>query len=202
MRHYVRLVPSLSLPPITVFDVETTGLDPLRGHRIIEIGGVRLEGGMVREETAFSAMVNPEREIPWEARQVNKISDDDVKDAPTIDVVLPQFLEFAAGTLLFAHNAGFDTGFLEAEKQYCWGYVDLPECFCTMRLSQSLYPAEFRHSLDVLARKFGLTMPQLRHRAPADAILAAQALQKMIEAGGIRSVEELRRRAGLKTLVK
>jgi DNA polymerase-3 subunit epsilon len=118
-------------------------------------------------------MVNPEREIPFEARQVNKISDEDVKNAPTIDAVLPQFLEFAKGSLLFAHNAAFDFGFLDSEKQYCWGYVDLPECHCTMRLSQSLYPTEFRHSLDVLSKKFSLTvMPGMRHRALADAILA------------------------------
>jgi DNA polymerase-3 subunit alpha (Gram-positive type) len=99
-----------ALPPLTVFDIETTGLDPLRGHRIIELAGVRLENGKISEEQVFSTFVNPEREIPWDARQVNKISDEDVKNAPTIDLVLPQFLEFSKGTLLFAHNASFDMG--------------------------------------------------------------------------------------------
>ncbi len=190
-----------ALPPITIFDLETTGLDPKRGHRIIEIAGVRLENGVLQESTGFASMVNPEREIPWEAKQVNKISDEEVRDAPTIDAVLPKFLEFSQGTILCAHNATFDMGFLTTEKEYCWGYVDLPECLCTMRLSQSLYPREFRHSLDVLCRKFNLQMPSMRHRALADAILAGQALQRMMEEGGIRSMDELRKRASLTQLV-
>jgi len=190
-----------ALPPITVFDLETTGLDPRKGHRIIEIAGVRIENGIIQAETGFASMVNPEREIPWEAKQVNKISDEDVKDAPTIEAVLPQFLEFAQGSVLFAHNAAFDAGFLEVEKEYCWGYVELPECFCTMKLSQKLFPHEFRHSLDVLCKKFDLQMPAMRHRALADAILAAQALLKMIEAGNITSIESLRKKASIRQLV-
>ncbi len=188
------------LPPLTIFDVETTGLDPLRGHRIIEIAGVRMENGVILKDSAFVTLVNPERDIPWEARQVNKISDEDVKAAPTIDFVLPQFLEFAKGSTLVAHNASFDMGFLEAEKQYCWGFVDLPDCLCTMTLSRSLYPSDFRHSLDVLCKKFNLDMPVERHRALADVILTAQALQKMTER--IPSFEELKKRAGVKMMVK
>lgn len=187
------------LPPLTIFDVETTGLDPLRGHRIIEIAAVRLENGQILDEH-FVTFVNPEREIPWDARQVNKISDDDVKSAPTIDLVLPQFLEFAKGSTLMAHNAQFDYGFLECEKQYCWGFIDLPECLCTMLLSRSLYPTDFRHSLDVVCRRFNLEMPTERHRALADAILTAQALQKMVDSGKVLSFGDLKKRAGVKTL--
>jgi DNA polymerase III epsilon subunit len=190
-----------SIPPITVFDLETTGLDSRRGHRIIEIAGVRVENGIICHDLSFSSFVNPEREIPWEAKQVNKISEEDVATAPTIDSVLPRFLAFAAGTTLVAHNAAFDMGFLETEKQYCWGYVDLPECLCTMRLSQNLYPHEFRHNLDVLTRKFNLQMPAGRHRALADATLAAEALLKMLEEGKITSIDRLRKVASLKQLV-
>ncbi len=183
------------LPPLTIFDVETTGLDPLRGHRIVEIAAVRMENDRILDEH-FVTFVNPEREIPWDARQVNKISDEDVKSAPTIDLVLPQFLEFAKGSMLVAHNASFDMGFLEAEKQYCWGFVDLPECLCTVTLARSLYPTDFRHSLDALIKKFNLEMPEERHRALADVILTAQALQKMVER--IPSFDELKKRASLK----
>jgi DNA polymerase III epsilon subunit family exonuclease len=189
------------LPPITVFDIETTGLDPARGHRMIEIAGVRIENGVILEEQSFVSFVNPERDIPLEARQVNKISDDDVKSAPLIDEVLPKFLEFAKGTLLFAHNAEFDYGFLMNEKQFCWGYIDLPECFCTMRLSQSIYPTEFRHNLDVLVKKFGLTVEGDRHRALADTVVTAQALLKLLEAGNINSLDELKKKAALKRFV-
>ncbi len=189
------------LPPLTIFDVETTGLDPRNGHRIIEIAGVRMENGVILEQTPFVTFVNPEREIPWEAQRVNKISDAELKDAPTIDLVLPQFLEFAKGTSLVAHNASFDMSFLEAEKQFCWGYTDLPECFCTMLLSRNLYPRDFGHSLDAVSKRLLLPFPEGRHRALADAILAAQALKKMTEIGKL-SFEDLRKRAALKAFAK
>lgn len=186
-----------TLPPITVFDVETTGLDPTKGHRIIEIAGLRIENGMIDETNTFVSLVNPERDIPWEAKQVNKISDDDVRMAPGIEEVLPKFLDFAKGTILVAHNAAFDMGFLRCEKEMCWGYIDLPECLCTMRLSRTLYAREFGHSLDAVARRLNLTLPQARHRALPDVILTAHALLKMIELGEITSVDDLRSIASL-----
>lgn len=186
------------LPPLTIFDVETTGLDPLKGHRIIEIAGLRLENGVLQEETAFVTLVNPERDIPWEARQVNKITEEEVKAAPTIDLVLPQFLEFAKGSVLVAHNASFDMSFLEAEKQYCWGYTDLPDCLCTLMLSRNLYPTDFRHNLDAVSKRFNLDMPVARHRALADVILTGQALMRMMER--VSSFDDLRKRAGIKAL--
>ncbi len=185
-----------TLPFFTVFDTETTGLDPRRGDKIIEIAGVRIENGLIQETKVFSELVNPEKPIPWEAKQVNKISDEEVAIARTVDQVLPEFLQFAAGSVLVAHNADFDMGFLQIEKETCWGYVDLPECFCTMRLSRSLWPQEFRHNLDSLALRLGLTMPADRHRAMPDVLLTAQALIKMIEIGKITSIDELRKRAG------
>lgn len=185
------------LPPLTVFDVETTGLDPTKGHRIIEIAGLRIEDGMVDETKTFVSLVNPERDIPWEAKQVNKISDDDVRTAPGIEEVLPKFLEFAQGTILVAHNANFDMGFLTCEKEMCWGYLDLPECLCTMRLSRTLFANEFGHSLDAVARRLNLKLPKARHRALPDVILTAHALLKMIELGEIMNMDDLRSIASL-----
>lgn len=189
------------LPAFTVFDVETTGLDPRQGHRILEIAGVRVEGGKILEEQVFSQLVNPERAIPWEAKSINKISDEEVQTASTIDVVLPEFLRFAQNSLLVAHNAEFDMGFLHREKDCYWGYIDLPECFCTMHLSQALFPHEFRHNLDVVSLRLGLTIPAKRHRALPDVLVTAQALLKMLETGKIQTIEELRKRAGIKQLV-
>lgn len=185
------------LPPITVFDVETTGLDPRKGHRIIEIAGMRIEGGVIRQETAFCSYVNPERDIPWEVKQINHIDPSVLVSAPTIMTVLPQFLEFAKGSLLIAHNASFDMSFLQVEKEFCWGYVDLPECLCTMRLSQALFPGAFRHSLDAVCERCGIVLPKDRHRALPDVLATANALQKMLTTGNIRSAEELKRKAGM-----
>lgn len=185
------------LPPITVFDVETTGLDPLKGHRIVEIAGVRIEGGVIAREAAFTSFVNPERDVPWEARQVNHIDEAVLKTSPTIMEVLPRFLEFAKGSVLVAHNAEFDMGFLRAEKEFCWGYIELPECLCTMRLSQSLFPTAFRHNLDALAERLGLALPPDRHRALPDVLVTADALLAMTAKGHILSLDELRKQASI-----
>ena len=189
------------LPPFTVFDLETTGLDPLKGEKIIEIAGMRIENGIIRDDVPFVHLVNPEKPIPWEAKQIHKISDDDVSHAATIDTVLPQFLQFAQGSILVAHNAPFDMGFLSVEKECCWGYIDLPECLCTMRLSQTLFPHEFRHSLDIVAHRLNLDIPTQRHRALPDVLMTAKALLQMIHRGSIQSIGELRMKAGLRPLV-
>lgn len=187
----------IPLPPLTVFDVETTGLDPRKGHRIIEIAGIRIEDGEIDETKTFISLVNPERDIPSEAAQVNKIRDEDVASAPGIEEVLPKFLEFAKGSVLVAHNASFDMGFLYSEKEMCWGYIDLPDCLCTMRLSQSVFAKEFGHSLDAVSRRLSLQIPQARHRALPDVLLTAHALLKMIAIGGLTSFEDLQAVAGL-----
>ena len=182
------------MPAFTVFDTETTGLDPRKGHKIIEIAGLRIENGQITDKT-FVELVNPERTIPWEAKQVNKIEDDDVAKAPTIDQVLPAFLDFAQDSILVAHNAQFDMSFLEVEKDLCWGYVELPECLCTMQLSRKVFPQEFRHNLDTLGLRLGLEIPEARHRALPDVVLTAQALLKMIEMSEVTSMDNLRRLA-------
>lgn len=184
------------LPPITVFDTETTGLDPKRGHRVVEIAGVRIENGVVTEKT-FTSLVNPERDIPFETKQIHGISNEDVANAPTMMTVLPQFVEFAAGSTWLAHNAAFDKAFLESEKEFCWGYLEIPEPLCSMKLSQSLFPTAFRHSLDFLSEKFQMPQVQGRHRALPDVIRTAQILLKMIEFGKISSLGELKQKASL-----
>ncbi len=189
------------LPSFTVFDTETTGLDPRKGDKIIEIAGVRIEDGVIREDISFVKYVNPERSIPWEAARINHIEDSDVASAQTIDQVLPQFLDFAKGSILVAHNCDFDMNFLLTEKELCWGYIEMPECLCTMRLSRSLYPSEFRHNLDSLAARLSITMPKDRHRAMPDVLMTAQALMIMIENDDIKTMEQLRKLSGKQRMV-
>ncbi len=180
----------------TVFDVETTGLSALSGDRIVEIGAVRIEGGEIRSASPFLSLVNPQRAIPWEARSVNGITEEELTHAPTIDTVLPQFLEFAQNSILVAHNAEFDMGFLHAEKEMCWGYIDIPECLCTLTLSRTVSPHEYRHNLDAVATRLGIVLPQEgRHRALPDVLLTAQVFLKLLERGQIRSLPELKSKA-------
>ncbi|MBT3835431.1 3'-5' exonuclease [Candidatus Peribacteria bacterium] len=182
--------------PFTVFDIETTGLDPNRGDRIVEIAGMRIENGEIVKEKTFDSMVNPGVAISPEASRINGIKQEDLIGAPPIEDVLPKFLDFASGTTLIAHNAGFDMSFLEAEKEMCWGYIDLPDYICTMKLSKSVFPNEYRHNLDVLSKRLGIQAEEMRHRALPDVLMTAQAFVKMIEIGKISSMEELKRRAG------
>jgi DNA polymerase III subunit epsilon len=179
----------------TVFDTETTGLNPRKGDKIVEIAAVRVSGGKIDESQTFVQLVNPERSIPWEAERIHGISADAVKGAPTIVDVLPEFLQFAGDSILVAHNADFDLEFLRAEKEMCWGYVDLPECLCTMQLSRAVCPHEQRHNLDVIAQRLGLSVEGERHRALPDVLLTAQVLLKLIEMGRIITLDDLRSRA-------
>ena len=93
-----------------VFDIETTGFSSIR-DRIIEIGAVKVVNGEIVDR--FSTFVNPERPIPFEITNLTSITDQMVMEYPTIETILPQFLEFVGGGVLVAHNAGFDVGFIE-----------------------------------------------------------------------------------------
>lgn len=180
----------------TVFDVETTGLAPLAGDRIVEIAGVRIEGGEIRHERKFFSLVNPQREMSWEARRVNRIEDKDLIHAPTIDTVLPQFLEFSKDSILIAHNAEFDMSFLHAEKEMCWGYIDIQECLCTLCLSRRVHPHEYRHTLDAVAGRLQIPLPTIgRHRALPDVLLTAEVFLRLVQLAQVRSLDELREKA-------
>ena len=86
------------------------------------------------------------------------------------------------------------------EKEFCWGYVELPEILCTMKLSQSLFPTAFRHNLDILSERFQIPLPEGRHRALPDVIQTAKIMLKMLDHGKISSMDELRRRAAIQQL--
>lgn len=183
----------VSIASFTVFDLETTGLNPAVGERVIEIAAVRINSSRLDEGTPFISLVNPERPVGFEATQVNGIRDEDVLNAPSIMEVLPKFLSFARGTILVAHNAQFDLRFLESEKEYCWGYVEIPECLCTMVLSRSLFPSAPHHSLTATATRLGLSLPKSRHRALPDTLLTAHVFLALLERGGLHTLEDLRR---------
>ncbi len=93
-----------------VFDIETTGFSAMK-DKIIEIGAVKVVDGKITER--FSEFVNPQIPIPFRIEQLTSINDNMVKDAPTIDVILPQFEEFCRGCVMVAHNAEFDMSFIQ-----------------------------------------------------------------------------------------
>lgn len=158
-----------------VFDIETTGLSPTM-NRIIEIGAVRVSGGKITE--TFSEFVNPKIPIPYDITKLTSITDAMVMDVPTIDVILPKFLEFAKDAVLVAHNASFDTSFI---KEYA-GRLSLPYDYTvvdTMTLAHVLLPELGRYTLDRLCKQFGVVNAH-HHRACDDADATAQIFIKMI----------------------
>ena len=175
-----------------VFDIETTGLSR-KVCKIIEIGAVRVDAEG-KEIGRFSEFVNPEEPIPYEIELLTSINDRMVMDAPTIDVILPRFLDFAKDAILVAHNATFDTGFIQ---EFC-ERLGLPYPFLaldTMTLSHILIPQLGWYTLDRLCKHFSVVNAH-HHRACDDADVTAKIfvrLLAMLKEKGINTVEELNR---------
>jgi len=162
--------------PTVVFDLETTGLSALSSE-IIEIGAVKIVGKEIVDR--FSSFVNPGVHIPETITEITSIKDEDVADAPTLAEILPKFMQFIEGTLLVAHNADFDTGFIrEACKRF-----DIPftnPYLDTVALSKYINPSLHKHKLDILAELYGLGDFN-HHRAVDDAEMLEKIYLCMIE---------------------
>lgn len=170
----------------TIFDTETTGLEPGSGDRIVEIAGIRLKG---REKLGtFQSLVNSERPISQAAFQVNKISQEMLKDAPKIEQVMPEFLKFIQGSCLCSYNAAFDLEFVNNELSLIGqtplkgkAFVDI------LKMARRLMPGLERYALWFVADKLGIKTPQ-QHRALSDVELTLGVFDKlkdMLKAKGL-----------------
>jgi len=177
----------------TVVDLETTGGSAEAGSMITEIGAVKVRGGEVLGE--FQTLVNPHTEIPPFIAVLTGISNAMVSDAPPIDSALPAFLEFAAGTVLVAHNAPFDVGFLKHfnEKQgRAWPAFEVVD---TAKLARRVITRDDAPNckLSSLARAFRSTTTP-NHRALSDARATVDVLHGLMErlgGLGVHTLEEL-----------
>ena len=172
-----------------VFDIETTGFSAVN-DRIIEIGAVKVENGMITEK--FSEFVNPERPIPFEIEKLTSINDRMVEDAPNISVILPKFMDFCGGSVLVAHNADFDTGFIRHNCEvlglpYDYTYVD------TRGIARSFLEGLKNYKLDTVVEAMGCTLAN-HHRAVDDAGATADVFVRFLERfkkKNIRDLDEL-----------
>ena len=171
-----------------VFDIETTGLSPTN-NRIIEIGAVRIKDGRIQD--TFSEFVNPEVPIPYTITKLTSITDAMVQNAPTIEVILPKFLEYIGDASVVAHNATFDTGFIR-ENAKRLGLVFDSTIVDTMTLAHILLPELGKYTLDRLCKQFGV-VNEHHHRACDDAATAEIFVKmiKMIKEKGITTIHEL-----------
>lgn len=149
----------------TVFDLETTGLSAKK-DQIIEISAVKVVDGEVVDE--FTSLVNPCCPIPFYSSKVNGIYDDMVAEAPTIDVVLPKFIEFIGDDILVGHNIHtFDMKFICRDAHKIFGKIVGNSYVDTLTLSKACLPLLEKHNLVALATHYGFSS-EGAHRALND----------------------------------
>ena len=162
----------------TVFDTETTGLNPSEGDEIISIGAIRILNGKVLRHESFDQLVDPRRSIPAASFEIHKISAEMVAGQPTIDAVLPRFSRFVEDTVLVGHNVAFDLKFLQL-KEDATGVAFHNPVLDTLLLAALIYPNSDVHSLEALARLVGVEVTG-RHTSLGDALVTAEVFLQLI----------------------
>ena len=176
-----------------ILDTETTGLDPLQGHRIIEIGCVELED---RKPTAnhYQCYLNPEREVDIAAMEVHGISNEFLADKPVFAQVEAEFIDFVRGAELLIHNAPFDIGFLNNELRLSNAgngpMEDLCQVLDTLVLARAKHPGQ-RNSLDALCKRYDVDNTQRElHGALLDAEILADVYLMMTSGQSSLSLQD------------
>jgi len=173
----------------TVFDTETTGLDPAGGDEIIQIGATRIVNGRLLKHESFEQLIDPRRPLDPASIAVHHITPEMLEGQPTIEEVLPAFHRFAQDTVLVAHNAAFDMRFLQLKEEKLGIRFDQP-VLDTLLLAAFILPNQ-EHSLEALARYFGVRVFG-RHTALGDALVTAEIFLKMIPLLAEKGVVTLR----------
>lgn len=172
-----------------VLDLETTGFSP-RLEKITEIGVMKYQDGKVIDK--FSCFVNPEKSIPPRVVEVTGITDDMVRNAETIDKVFPKLLEFIKDSVLVAHNAEFDVGFLrhvakELGYEFDFTYLD------TLSLAYELFPEYKTYKLGRIAKNLGIKV-DVAHRALDDVdttVKVFKVMLDMLKERGVNTLEDI-----------
>ncbi len=174
-----------------VLDLETTGFSPIT-EKITEIGIMKIKDGKVLEE--FSCFVNPEKPIPARVVEVTNITDEMVRDAETIEKVFPKMLKFIEGSVLVAHNAQFDIGFLKNNAKvlgydFDFTYLD------TLSLAKEIFPEYKTYKLGRIAKNLGIKV-EVAHRALDDVDTTVKVFNVMLgklKERGAQTLEDIDR---------
>ena len=171
--------PRLTDITFVAIDTETTGLHPIM-HRLVEIGAIRfrLDGS---ETITYQSLINPQIPIPQDVQQAHGITDRLVRGQPTVEQIMPHFIEFlgAADTILLAHNAPFDLGFLALALLRLGIACPPHDVFDTLDMARRLYPAWPSHSLEHVATRLKVAN-EAAHRALPDARLDKEIFLEML----------------------
>ena len=172
-----------------VLDLETTGIS-ITTEKITEVGIMKVKNGEVIDE--FEIFVNPEKPIPQRVVEVTNITDEMVKDAETIDKVFPKILEFVGDSIIVAHNASFDVGFLKHNAKLL-GYEFNNTYIDTLPLAKDLFPDLKKYKLGKIADSLGIEV-DVAHRALADVdttVKVFNVMLKKLKDKGINTVDEV-----------
>ena len=172
-----------------VLDLETTGLS-FRTEKITEVGIMKIKNGEVID--SFETFVNPEKPIPPKVVEVTNITDDMVKDAPKIEEVFPKILEFVGDSVLVAHNADFDIGFLKHNASILNLKLENTS-LDTLKLAKDLFPDFKKYKLGIIADKLGITV-DVAHRALDDVKTTVQVfnvMMNMLKEKGAKTVDDI-----------
>ena len=162
----------------TVFDTETTGLNPAGGDEIIQIGAARIVNGKLLRQESYEQFVDPQFMIPEAGIPIHGITQDMVQGKPTIDQVLPVFHAYARDTVLVGHNAAFDMRFLQLKEDLTGVQFDQP-VLDTLLLSAVVHPSQESHRIEAIAQRFNITVTG-RHNALGDAVVTAEIFLRLI----------------------
>ena len=180
----------------TVFDTETTGLEPSAGDEIIQIGATRIVNGRLLRSEFIDQIVDPCRPLRPEGIPIHGITEEMVAGQPTIGQVLPGFHAFCEDTVLVAHNAAFDMRFLQL-KEEATGIRFRHPVLDTLLLSAVIHPNQESHKLEAICARLGINVIG-RHTALGDAIVTGEVFLRMIpllNEMGIRTLREAREAA-------
>jgi DNA polymerase-3 subunit epsilon len=178
----------------TVFDTETTGLNPNEGDEIIAIGAVRIVNGRLLRGETFETLVDPQRSLPESAVAVHGITAEAVKGQPLLAEVLPRLHRFSEDTVLVGHNAAFDMRFLQLKEAQTGVRFEQP-VLDTLLLSAIVHPGQDSHGLEEIAARLGVQVVG-RHTALGDALLTGELflrLLPLLAQRGIGTLGEARR---------
>ncbi len=181
--------PKLTECTFAVVDVETTGLSPGKGDRVIEIAIAVLCGGTVR--MAIDTLIDPERPIPSVITGVTRITQEMIRGKPCFMEIASDVVGALAGRIFVAHNLRFDWSFVSLETRRALDVtLDGPQ-LCTVQLAKRLISGLRSRSLDSVARYLGVEIEN-RHRAGGDAMATALVLQQLLNLAGERGIDTLR----------
>jgi DNA polymerase-3 subunit epsilon len=162
----------------TVFDTETTGLQPSQGDEIIAIGAVRIVNARLLTGETFEQLVNPHRNIEKASTRIHGLTNAMLAHQPDIKSVLPRFHRFCENTVLVAHNAAFDMRFLQL-KEHAAGVTFSHPVLDTLMLSAVVHPNQTDHSLEAISARLGVNVIG-RHTALGDALVAGEIFAKLL----------------------